>query len=178
MSRPSFHVATQFLLPATLIPCHSFPFMLRDHLFVFCLYSGCDSKLLICLVPCHDMQFRLRLGRFFPCCTFCSNQKGRLRLDYTFLIPTLSQPHFLITTVLTQFSFYFWSRPRKYVVTEWLPFSPLLLSQLLKLSCNMLLTVQPIFMSRHEISVVTSTGVFSFYFVATTNSLVETFLVH
>ena len=42
VSRPSFHVVTQFLLPATLIPGHNFPFMLLDHLFVFCLYSGCD----------------------------------------------------------------------------------------------------------------------------------------
>ena len=42
----------------------------------------------------------------------------------------------------------------------------------------MLLTVQPIFMSRHEISVTTSTCVFSLYFVATTNSLVETLSVH
>ena len=42
----------------------------------------------------------------------------------------------------------------------------------------MLLIVQPIFMSRHEISVATSTGVFSLYFIATTNSLVETLSVH
>ena len=153
----------QFLLPATLIHGHSFPFMLRHHLFVFCLYSGCDSKLLICLVPC---------------CTFYHNLKGRLRLDYTFLIPTLSQPHFSVTTVFTEFSFYFWLQLRKYVTTKWLPFSPFLLLQLLKLGCNILLIVQPIFMSRHEISVATSTGVFSLYFVATENSLMETFQVH
>ena len=55
VSRPSFHVATQFLLPVTLIPGHTFPFMLRHNLFVFCLHLGCDSKLLICLVPCRDM---------------------------------------------------------------------------------------------------------------------------
>ena len=42
----------------------------------------------------------------------------------------------------------------------------------------MLLTIQPVFMSRHEISVATSTGVFSLYFFATTNSLVDTWLVH
>ena len=42
----------------------------------------------------------------------------------------------------------------------------------------MLLTVQPIFMSRHEISVATLTGVFILYFVATVNSLVETLSVH
>ena len=55
VSRPSFHVATQFLLPANLILGHNFPFMLRHHLFVFCLHSGCDSKLQIYLVPCRDM---------------------------------------------------------------------------------------------------------------------------
>ena len=95
-----------------------------------------------------------------------------------FLTPTLLQPHFSVTTVFTQFSFYFWSRPRKYVATEWLLFSPLLLSQLLKLNCNMLLIVQPIFMPRHEISDATSTSVFSLYLVATANSLVDTFPVH
>ena len=45
-------------------------------------------------------------------------------------------------------------------------------------SCNMLLTIQPIFMLRHEISVATSTGVFSLYFVSTVNSLVEAWSVH
>ena len=108
---------------------------------------------------------------------FLSQPKRQVALDYAFLTPTLSQPHFSVTTVFTQFSLYYWSRPRKYVTTEWLPFSPLLLLQLLKLSCNMFLTVQPIFMSRHEISVATSTSVFSFYFVATANSSVETFPV-
>ena len=63
-------------------------------------------------------------------------------------------------------------------MTGWLPFSPMLLSLLLKLSCNMLLTVQPIFMSRHEFSVATSTGVFNLYVVATVNSLVETLSIH
>ena len=49
---------------------------------------------------------------------------------------------------------------------------------LLKHSSNMLLTIQPIFMSRHEISVATSTGAFSLYFIRKTNSLVETLSVH
>ena len=108
VSQPSFHVMTQFLLTATLIPSHSFPFMLRHHLFVLCFYSSCDSKLLICLVSCRaTCNFRSRLGCIFPYYTFCRNLKGRSRLDYTFLIPTLSQPHFSVTTVFTQFSFYF-----------------------------------------------------------------------
>ena len=47
VSRPHFNVAIPFLLQATLIPGHNFPFVLRHHLFVFCLYSSCDSKLLI-----------------------------------------------------------------------------------------------------------------------------------
>ena len=47
VSRPHFHVATPFLLPTTLIHSHNWPFMLRHHLFVFYLYSGCDSKLII-----------------------------------------------------------------------------------------------------------------------------------
>ena len=42
----------------------------------------------------------------------------------------------------------------------------------------MLLTVQPIFMSRHEISVATSTGVFNMYFLTIANSLMETLSVY
>ena len=42
----------------------------------------------------------------------------------------------------------------------------------------MLLTVQPIFMSQHEINVMTSTGVFSLYFIVTANSLLEKLSVH
>ena len=95
-SQPPFHVATSFL--------------------GFCLHASCNSKLLICLFSCCDMGLRLRPGSFV---SYCNSYRDLKSMSRPFFLPILSQPHFLVTIVSTQFSFFFWSRPRKCVATEW-----------------------------------------------------------
>ena len=131
VSRSRFDVATSFLLSASLLLGHSFSFRLRHHSVVLGLQVGRDSILLVYLFSCRDVDIRSRPSGFFNHCNSCRNLKS---MSQPFFLPILSQPCFLLTTVSHQVIFFFWSRPRKCVATEWLLFLPMLLSQLLKCS--------------------------------------------
>ena len=69
---------------------------------------------------------------------------------------------FLVTTVSTQFSFFFWSQPRKCVATEWWSFLPCSCR-----SCTNLVTT--CFNCSARFNVTTLTGVFSLYFCRNIN---------
>ena len=104
---------------ATTIPCHDTisiisqfdpwsqpPFHVTTSFLFFCLHASCDLKPLICLFSCRDMGIRSRQGHFFSYCNSCRDL------------------FFLVIIVSSQFSFFFWSQPRKCVATEWWPFLP------------------------------------------------------
>ena len=90
---------------------------------ISCFLPSCKLrlKLLIYLFSCHDIGIRSRQGCFF---SYCNSYRDLKSMSRSFFLPILSQPHFLVTTVSTQFSFFFWSRPRKCVAIKWWSFLP------------------------------------------------------
>ena len=105
------------LCVATIIPCHDTisivnqfdpwsqpPFHVATSFVVFCLHVSCDSKLLICLFSYRDMGIRSRQGHFL---SYCNSYRDLKSMSRPSLPPILFQPYFLVTTVSTQFSFFF-----------------------------------------------------------------------
>ena len=102
--RPQFDVTISFLLSA-IDSWSQLPF------------SCCDLKLFVFSLSCRDMGFSSRPNHFFSLLKFMSQPQKRIATSF---LPILSQLHFLVlvTTVSSQFSFFYWSRPRKCVTTE------------------------------------------------------------
>ena len=90
VSRPQFDVATSFLLSTT-YSWSQLPF------------SFCDLKLFVFSLSCHDMGFRSLSNRFFSLMKFMSQPQKHVATSFLLI---LSQPHFLVTTVSSQFSFF------------------------------------------------------------------------
>ena len=100
-SQPPFHVETSFL--------------------VFCLHASYDSNYCSVYFLVMTWGIRSQQGCFF---SYCNSFRDLKSMSRSFFLPILSQLHFLVTIVSTQFSFFFLSRPRKCVATKWWPVLP------------------------------------------------------